>query len=137
MEFLTHFASATVLTSVVYIFGGWDVALQCLLIFVVIDYVTGMIKAGIRKEWNSTLGFKGILKKIGILTLIAVAAQIDVLTNMNGVVRTLVIYYFVANEGLSILENLAQSGVPIPEFLKSKLIKLKEDSDNGKMEKSK
>lgn len=137
MELLTHLASATVLTSVVYIFGGWDVALQSLLIFVVIDYITGMIKAGIRKEWNSTFGFKGILKKIGILTLIAVAAQIDVLTNMNGVVRTLVIYYFVANEGLSILENLAQAGVPIPEFLKTKLIKLKEDSDNGKMEKSK
>lgn len=137
MEALAKLFMATIPTFIVYILGGWDVAIQCLLIAIVLDYITGMIKAGIRKEWNSSVGFKGILKKLAILIMIALAVVVDNITNMGGVIRTIMIYYFVANEGLSIIENLGQSGVPMPKFLKDKLVKIMEDADNGKVSDSK
>lgn len=137
MEALAKLIMASVPTFIVYILGGWDVAIQCLLIAIVLDYITGMIKAGIKKEWNSSVGFKGILKKLAILIMIALSVVVDNITNMGGVIRTIMIYYFVANEGLSIIENLGQSGVPMPKFLKDKLVKIMEDADNGKVSDSK
>lgn len=112
---------ANVATVTLYVFGELDIALTCLLIAIVIDYISGIIKAYITKELSSKIGVKGILKKIGILCIVALGVLVDRITGETGAIRTLVIYYFVANEGLSIIENLAAAGVPTPASLKKAL----------------
>ena len=116
---------ANIATVFIYIFYEMDVALICLLIAIVLDYISGIIKAYLTKELSSSIGLKGILKKVGILCVVALAVLVDRITGSTGAIRTLVIYYFVANEGLSILENLAIAGVPIPQSLKKALKTLK------------
>ena len=120
---------AAIATGAVYLFGGFDVALNCLLIAIVLDYLTGMIKAYIKKELSSEVGLKGILKKVGVLIVVMLGVLVDRVTGETGAVRTLVIYYFVANEGLSIIENLGAAGVPIPAKLKKALKALKKESN--------
>lgn len=115
-------------TTFVWLVGGIDVALQCLLVAIVIDYVSGIIKAYNTKTLSSNIGFRGILKKVGILLIVMLAVLVDRVTIDNGGIRTLVIYYFVANEGLSILENLAQAGLPIPKSLKNALKVIKKEN---------
>ncbi len=115
-------------TTFVWLVGGVDVALQCLLVAIVIDYVSGIIKAYNTKTLSSNIGFRGILKKVGILLIVMLAVLVDRVTIDNGGIRTLVIYYFVANEGLSILENLAQAGLPIPKSLKNALKVIKKEN---------
>lgn len=119
---------AVVSTAFVYLIGGLDVAMSCLLIAIVLDYISGIIKAFVTKQLSSKIGFKGILKKVSILIIVMLAVLVDRVTGETGAIRTLVIYYFVANEGLSILENLGQSGVPIPQNIKKALKALKKES---------
>ena len=120
---------AAIATGAVYLFGGFDVALNCLLIAIVLDYLTGVIKAYVKKERSSEVGLKGILKKVGVLIVVMLGVLVDRVTGETGAVRTLVIYYFVANEGLSIIENLGAAGVPIPAKLKKALKALKKESN--------
>lgn len=115
-------------TVFIYLFGGIDVALTCLIVAIVLDYVSGMIKAYNKKQLSSKIGFSGILKKIGILILVMLSVLVDRVTGNTGAIRTLVIYYFVANEGLSVLENLGESGIPIPNAIKKALKVLKDQS---------
>ena len=115
-------------TIFIYLFGGIDVALTCLVVAIVLDYVSGMIKAYNKKQLSSKIGFSGILKKIGILILVMLSVLVDRVTGDTGAIRTLVIYYFVANEGLSVLENLGESGIPIPNAIKKALKVLKDQS---------
>ena len=115
-------------TIFIYLFGGIDVALTCLIVAIVLDYVSGMIKAYNKKQLSSKIGFSGILKKIGILILVMLSVLVDRVTGDTGAIRTLVIYYFVANEGLSVLENLGESGIPIPNAIKKALKVLKDQS---------
>lgn len=112
----------------IYLFGGMDIALACLLIAIVIDYISGLIKAYETKQLSSKIGIKGILKKVGILCVVALSVLVDRITGETGAIRTLVIYYFVANEGLSIIENLAAAGVPIPAALKKALKALRKEN---------
>ena len=133
-EFLSVL-NAGLATTLVYIFGGLDVALQCLLVAIVIDYITGLIKSYKNANLNSKVGIKGLLKKVGILCLVALTVVIDKLTGNTGYVRTMVIYYLVANEGLSILENLGEVGIIVPEFLKKRLEQLKETESDKKEKK--
>ena len=120
-------------TGLVYLWGGFDVAMQCLLIAIALDYVSGIIKAFVLKQLSSTVGFKGILKKVGILVVVALAVLIDRVTGESGAIRTLVIYYFVANEGLSIIENAGKAGLPIPHSIKEALQALKRQGDKDDM----
>lgn len=120
-------------TVLVYLWGGFDVAMQCLLIAIALDYVSGIIKAFVLKQLSSNVGFKGILKKVGILVVVALAVLIDRVTGESGAIRTLVIYYFVANEGLSIIENAGKSGLPIPHSIKEALEALKRQGDKDGM----
>lgn len=115
-------------TLFIYLLGGLDVAMQCLLIAIVLDYLSGLIKAYNSKVLSSKIGFRGILKKLGILFLVMLAVVIDRVTGESGAIRTLVIYYFVANEGLSIVENLGEAGLPIPKVLKNALKILKKEN---------
>ena len=122
-------ATAGVGTILYFLFGEFDIALQCLLVFIALDYISGIIKAFTNKELASKIGFRGILKKVGILIIVAVGVLVDRITGDSGAVRSLVIYYFVANEGLSIIENLSQTGLPIPKSIKNALKILKNQGD--------
>lgn len=115
-------------TTFIYLFGGIDVAMNCLLIAIVIDYISGLIKAYECKVLSSKIGFRGILKKVGVLLVVMLAVLIDRVAGDTGAIRTLVIYYFVANEGLSIVENLAEAGIPVPKSLKKALKALKKEN---------
>lgn len=118
-------------TACVYLLGGFDVAIQCLLIAIVIDYLSGLIKAFVTKTLSSKIGARGLLKKVAILLVVMLAVLIDRVTGESGAIRTLVIYYLVANEGLSITENLAQAGVPMPKIIKDALKSLKKESNGN------
>lgn len=119
----------SITTGLVYLLGGIDVALNCLLIAIILDYVSGIIKAFNNKTLSSRIGLRGLLKKIGILIIVMLAVLIDRVTGNTGAIRTLVLYYFVANEGLSIIENLGQAGLPIPKTIKNALKALKNQGE--------
>jgi toxin secretion/phage lysis holin len=119
---------ATLLTTFVYLVGGLDVAMICLLVAIVLDYLSGVTKAYVTKQLSSQTGFRGIVKKVAVLMIVMLAVLVDRVTGETGAIRTLVIYYFVANEGLSIIENLGQAGVPIPQSIKKALKALKKEN---------
>lgn len=128
MKEVINSISSIVITTLIYLLGGMDIALTCLLIAIVLDYVSGIIKAYETKELSSKIGARGIVKKVAILIVIMLAVLVDRATGESGAIRTLVIYYFVANEGLSIIENLAKAGVPIPKKLRDALKTLKKEN---------
>lgn len=108
--------------------GRLDGLLIALLIFMALDYVTGITVAVLAGSLNSQVGFKGIAKKVFILLLVVVANVVDVYVLGSGsAVRGMVIFFYLANEGLSILENAGKLGVPYPDRLRSVLEQLKED----------
>lgn len=108
-----------------YILGGWNVALQSLLIMIVLDYITGLLKAIYTKKLNSTIGLKGILKKFGYLIIVGLSYLVDRIVGDTSAIRNIVIYFFVANEGISVLENCGKMGVPLPDILKDTLEQIK------------
>jgi len=109
-----------------YLFGGWDMALKALITFMLLDYILGVICGYKEKELSSEVAFYGILKKVTILIVVVLGASIDKVLNMQGVARSMVVFFYAGLEGISILENTARMGVPIPEKLKDALIQLKE-----------
>lgn len=125
---------SAIITTFIFIFGAWDIALQSLIIIMVIDYFTGISKSFVSKKLNSNRGFKGIVKKISMLSIVAVAVIIDRSMGDTGLVRNFIIYYLIANEGLSIIENLGEMDIIVPDILKDKLEQLKKnnvkDGDN-------
>ena len=129
MKAVFNFFTGTILTSIVYLLGGWDIALQTLLAVIVIDYISGICRAIYKKELNSKVGIKGIIKKFGYLLVVALAVELDHIMGDTGTIRTLVIYFFVANEGISILENWGNMGLPLPQKIFDVLEQLKRDND--------
>lgn len=118
---------ATIGTVFTWLFGAWDTALIALIGFMVLDYTTGLIKAYVNKEVSSDVGLKGIARKSLILIVLMVAVMLDRLLNTGAwVFRSLICYFYIANEGISLLENCAQLGLPIPDKLKDALVQLKE-----------
>lgn len=120
---------SVILTSVIYLLGGLDIALKSLLIIIVIDYVTGILSAIYNKNLNSKIGYKGIIKKFSYLFIITLSVIIDNVLGQTGTIRTLVIYFFVANDGLSILENVAEMNIPLPKKLIDVLEQLRKKGD--------
>lgn len=105
--------------------GGCDGLLYALLAFVVIDYITGIMCAVVDKKLSSEVGFKGIFKKVLIFALVGIGHILDTRVIGNGsVMRTAVIFFYLSNEGVSLLENAAYLGLPIPQKLKSVLEQL-------------
>jgi len=105
-----------------YLYGGWDTLLQVLLIFVIVDYLTGIIAGGTNGKLSSKVGFRGILKKVLIFIIVAVAHWVDVAVGVAlgedvAIFRNATIFFYLANELLSITENAGEMGVPIPEKL--------------------
>ena len=115
-----------------YILGGLDGMLYTLLVFVVVDYITGILYAIVDKKLSSEVGFQGIARKVIIFTLVGIAHLLDVqILGKAGVLRAMVIFFYVSNERISIVENATHLGLPIPEKLKSILEQLK-DKEGGK-----
>jgi toxin secretion/phage lysis holin len=121
--------------------GGCDGLLIALVLFVVIDYITGVFCAITDHRLSSEIGFRGICKKVVIFLLVGIAQILDVqIIKTGSILRTAVIFFYLSNEGVSILENAAHLGLPIPEKLKAVLEQLhnrsektpeKEEEENG------
>ena len=108
--------------------GGFDGFLYALIVFVVMDYLTGVLAAGVRKDLSSEVGFKGIAKKVCIFVLVGIANIVDTQVIHDGAaIRTAVIFFYLANEGISILENSTVIGLPVPQKLREMLQQLTEE----------
>ena len=108
--------------------GGMDGLIYALLAFSVIDYVTGIMCAIDKKELSSSVGFKGIARKIIIFSLVGVANILDVyILGHVGVLRAAVIFFYLSNEGISILENTSKLGLPVPKKLQNILQQLNKE----------
>ena len=129
MKHLINDVISVILTTFVYLVGGFDIAIQSLLIVIVIDYLTGIASAIYNKELSSKIGLKGILKKFCYLLVVALSVIIDKLLGQGGLIRTLVIYFFVANDGLSIVENMAEMNIKLPKKLIDALEQIKKKGE--------
>jgi len=118
-----------------YFLGGVDGLMITLIAFIAVDYISGVLVAISKHKLNSEIGFKGICKKVLIIALVGVANLIDVHVIRSGAVaRTAVIFFYAANEGISIVENATKLGLPVPAKLKSILEQMKKegnDADNA------
>lgn len=113
-----------------YFLGGCDGLIIALVVFVVCDYITGILCAISDKKLSSEVGFKGICRKMLIFILVGVGNILDVqVLGHEGVLRTAIIFFYLSNEGLSLTENAAHLGLPIPEKLKNVLEQLHDRSD--------
>ena len=114
-------------TALTWLFGTWSTAIGVLILFMVLDYITGVLRGYVNKKLSSDIGLHGIARKAVIFIVLIVAVALDRLMNTgNWVFRTLVCYFYIANEGLSLIENCASLGLPIPDKLKDALAQLKD-----------
>jgi toxin secretion/phage lysis holin len=115
-----------------YFLGGFDGIMYALLVFVVIDYITGVMGAIVDHKLSSEIGFRGICRKVLIFALVGVANVLDIVVIGNGtLLRGIVASFYLANEGISLLENSAHLGLPIPEKLKVVLEQLHDRAEKG------
>lgn len=108
--------------------GGWDLLLKSIVILMVLDYVTGLLKSIYNKKLSSEVGFKGIIKKIIIFIVIATTYVIQCIIGDEIPLREITIIFFIANEGISLVENAGEF-IPIPVKLKEVLIQLRKEGD--------
>lgn len=128
MEKIFNSCVAVIATFLTYIFGTWDAAIGVLIVLMVLDYITGVLNGYLTKTLNSEVGFKGLLKKFLILVVMIIAVMLDRLMNTGDwIFRTLVCYFYIANEGISLLENISLMGVPIPDKIKDALEQLNDE----------
>lgn len=110
--------------------GGLDGFLYALIVFVVVDYITGLMAAFIQKKLSSETGFKGICKKVVIFCLVGIGHILDAqIIGAGSVLRTAVIFFYLSNEGISIIENVAIIGLPVPQKLIDVLEQLREEKE--------
>jgi toxin secretion/phage lysis holin len=114
-----------------FLYGGWSILLGILLAFAVIDYVTGMMASYVEGKLRSDIGFKRIPKKVMIFVLVAVAHLVDRAVGTNDIFRDATIFFYLANELLSIIENAGRMGLPIPEQIKQAVEILQGKSEKG------
>ena len=111
-----------------YVLGGLDSLIYALAVFVILDYISGVLMAIQQKKLSSKIGFSGIAKKTMIFVLVALGSTLDQYIFGSGqTIRTMIIIFYLTNEGISILENVTEMGLPIPEKLKNILLNLKSD----------
>lgn len=118
----------TIIGAIGWFIGGYDTMMIALLLFMVIDYLSGIMCAVINKKLSSEVGFKGIFKKIMIILLVGITNLLGLATNIEGL-RYIVISFYLANEGISIIENASILGLPVPEKVKDVLEQLKTKSE--------
>ena len=118
-----------------YFLGGCDGLIMALILFVVMDYVTGVMCAINDRSLSSEVGFRGICRKVLIFMLVGIANVMDVqIIGTGSVLRTAVIFFYLSNEGISLLENAGHLGLPIPAKLKLVLEQLHDKSENDEKE---
>jgi len=121
---------AAIIGGFIALIGGWDKVMEILIIFIVLDYLTGVGLAIKGKKLNSEIGAKGLLKKAAIFAVIIIAAQLDrIVENPTNLFRTAAALFYVANEGISITENIGKLGAPLPGFIIKVLEQLKSKND--------
>ena len=126
---LFKFGSGCVLY-LVSMLGGWDIALQTLMIVMILDYLTGVLKGWHTKQLSSSIGIKGIIKKVMYLLVIVLVHQIALMMgDTSGSMRNIVIFFFVSNEGISILENAKAMEIKLPNIIFKLMDALKEGSE--------
>ena len=126
---LKYFKTIIAITGTVFtwLFGIWDTPLGVLVTFMALDYATGVLRGYINKELSSDVGLNGIARKVVIFAVLIMAVLLDRLLNSGTwVFRTMTCYFYIANEGLSLIENAIGLGVPAPEKLKEALAQLKD-----------
>lgn len=112
--------------------GGCDGLLYALLAFVVIDYITGVMCAVVDKTLSSAIGFKGICRKVLIFALVGIGHILDThVIGSGSVMRTAIIFFYISNEGVSLIENAVHIGLPVPQKLKDVLEQLHNRSEKG------
>lgn len=116
--------------SVAFLLGGWDILLWTLTAFVILDYITGLVRAAKMKELSSEIGFWGLVRKIMIFILVIVANLLQQLINESIPLREIVIMFFISNEGISLLEN-ASIFIDIPTKLTDTLLQLRDNEAKG------
>jgi toxin secretion/phage lysis holin len=107
-----------------HVLGAWDNVMTALVILMVLDVVTGFLRAFIQRELSSKESFRGVARKVMIFALLAVACQVDTVTGLRGVTRNVVAVFYCASEGLSVVENSIAAGMPAPDFLREALTQL-------------
>ena len=110
------------------VLGGWDILLKAFIIAIVADYITGVIVAFMEHKLSSEVGFKGLIKKVLMIVAVSFAYNLQPILTLP--LREIVLTFFIANEGISFIENLGNAGVPLPKQLKAALIQLKKASDS-------
>ncbi|RDI44364.1 phage holin family protein [Falsibacillus pallidus] len=105
--------------------GAWNPLILTLLCAIAIDYLTGLVASAIEGRLSSSAGFKGILKKIIIFSIVAAAHFLDLILKTNDLLRDATILFYLCNEIISILENAGRAGLPLPDFIKDKIEMLK------------
>lgn len=111
----------------IFLLGDFDFLLKSILVLMLLDYITGICKAFIKNKMNSSIGAKGIIKKVGYLCIITISVVLDQILGTNGSLRTLIITSFIFNEMISIIENSSEMGIKIPDTLKNALEKLNQE----------
>lgn len=129
-ETIFNLAIGVISSMTTYFFGGWSQLLDVLVYMVVIDYATGFIAAWMEKCLSSSIGFRGIGKKILIFVAVTVCHKLDIALNSPDFLRNTAIYFYIANEGLSLFENITRAGLPVPRFIRNALIQLKKQTDD-------
>ena len=133
---MIQFAFAAIGGWLGYFLGGCDGLLYALIAFVVIDYITGVMCAINDKTLSSEVGFRGICRKVLIFLLVGIANILDIhVIGTGSVLRTAVIFFYISNEGVSLLENASHLGLPVPKKIKAVLEQLHDRAENEKEEK--
>ena len=109
--------------------GGWDMMLKTLVLFVVLDYATGILAAIYKRKLSSMVGYRGIIKKVGIFAVVIMASMIDRCAGKE-LIRNIAIAFYLTNEGISILENVGKMGVRYPKKIKQILVQLRDGEKN-------
>lgn len=134
MKDILHIAQvlwAAVGGSIGWFLGGMDGLVYALLIFLTIDYITGLMSAVLERKLSSHVGFKGIFKKMLILAFVGIGNVLDLYVLEQGsAIRTAVIFFYLANEGISIIENSSKIGLPVPEKMKLLFQEIQSKGDN-------
>lgn len=116
------------LTGLTWLIGDWNVSLSILVVFMTLDFITGIIKGFMTNTVSSNTGFKGVMKKCMYFVALIVANMLDLLIGGVPVFRTIVAYYLIAVEGISLIENLEAMNVPLPQQIKDKFTSIKDEN---------
>lgn len=125
-------ASSVVGGWLAFLIGGWHISLTVLAVFMAIDIITGIMKAMVTKEINSKIGYKGFIRKAGIMLVIIIANLLDLLTGAEFLFRSMAVLFYIGLESLSIIENLGHIGVPLPEAITKYLKQLSNERTDDK-----